>query len=286
MTYGQLKFRLVKQFPGVDLTLIEGWINDRYAEVLGELPWSRQNVQAILETTAPYKTGTVAVTQGSAAVTLTGGTFTTQMSGRSIRAAADSAFYTFTFATGTTGTLDRPYEGTSAAAAGYSIFQNIYPLPANCRLLKDDAFSSVYGEMRRFSDGELDESDPSRVMTGTPTVWASFMDDSSTPPKMQVELWPIPDKALGIPFTYGADADYLSDTSIILKAWMQPAALVEGVTAKIKRHLEDYAGAQLAMLDAKNALANMRTSEAQGMAPAVMKLDSYYTSHRAKRYRR
>jgi hypothetical protein len=272
-------------FPGVSLDLIEGWCNDWYAAILGELPWSRLNVQSRLLTTAPYSAGTAAVVGGSAAIAGVGTTWVTEMSGRAFRVAGRSEFYEFTWLTATTGTLDRPYEGTTSATAGYSIFQNVYPLPADCRLVNDDAFSDMYGPMVRFTHGELNESDPSRIQTGTPRAWASYMDDSSTPPRMQVEIWPIPDVAIGIPFTYVGDAAPLTDTSTILQVWMQPTALVEGIVAKVKAHLKDYPGAQLAMLAAKSALQNMRTSEAQGMAPAQMKLDSYYTRHRANRWR-
>lgn len=286
MTYGQLKLRMTQMFPSVSLDIIEGFIGDRYAEILGELPWSRQDVQGIVLTSAPYKTGQATVTQGSAAISLSGGTWTSDMSGRAFRVSPRSEFYEFTFIAGTTAGLDRNYEGPSSTTAGYSIFQQVYPLPAACRLLHDDAFSSPFGEMRRTTHGELNQSDPQRVLNGTPRMWASYMDDTSTPPRMQVELYPVPDTAVGIPFTYSADAGELdpSNTSLILQVWMQPAALVEGTIAKLKRHLRDYTGAQLAAVDAAAALKNMRTSEAQGMAPAQMQLDSYYTRHRSKRW--
>jgi hypothetical protein len=138
--------------------------------------------------------------------------------------------------------------------------------------------------MRRFSHAQLDLSDPSRLTSGTPTGWASYMDDSSTPPRLQVEFYPVPDTAIGIPFTYVADADALSATSTILQVWIEQTALVEGVVGKIKRHLKDYAGATLAAADAKNALQNMRNSEAQGLGPTQMQMDRYYTRHRFKRW--
>lgn len=284
MTYGQIRFQITKAFPKVDPDLIEGWINQRYDEIMGELPWTRLHVQSVLQTVAPYATGTVLVTLGSAALVLTSGTWTALMSGRSFRIAGRSESYTFTRVTNTTGTLDRAYEGPTAATAAYSIFDNVYALPSDCRLLEDDAFVSQLGPMRRFSRGELDVSDPLRQGTGTPQAWASRMDDSSTPPNMQVELYPVPNKAIGIPFTYVMDASPLTAASSILQVWIQSAALIEGTTAKIKAHLRDYAGAQYHTATAKSALANMRTSEAQGMGPAIFQLDGYYTSHRRKRW--
>jgi len=281
MTYGELKLRLTQMFPTVGLDLIEGWVNDRYAEVLGELPWSRQNFTLTLATIAPYATGTAAVTLGSQNVTLTGGTWVTGMTGRAFRASGRNEYYEFTYVSATTGTLDRPYEGPTSAAAGYKIFPLTYALPSDCRLLADDAFSPL----RRFSHGELNETDPTRVATGKPFAWASYMDDSSIPPLMQVELYPIPDTAIGIPFTYAGDAGDLIATSSIIQVWMQPTALIEGIVARVKRHLTDYAGSDRAEAAAKSALKNMRTSEAQGMAPAQMALDRYYTAHRRRRCR-
>ena len=108
LTYGQLKFRLTKQFPGVDLDLIEGWIDDRYAEILGELPWSRQNVQSVLQTVAPYSTGTVTLAAGSNTVSLTGGAFTASMTGMAFRVTGEDDIYGFTYVDATDGLLDRP----------------------------------------------------------------------------------------------------------------------------------------------------------------------------------
>lgn len=280
MTFGQVKHRLTQMFPSVSLDLIEGWVNDRYSEILGELPWTRQNLTVTLAINAPYTTGTVAVAIGGTAVTLTGGTWDSTMDRRGFRVTGRNEFYAFTFLTSTTGTLDRAYEGPTVTAAGYSIFQNIYQLPSDCRMLDDDAFP----RMQRFTHGQLNQTDPFRLAKGTPAGWASYMDDSSTPPLMQVEIYPIPDKAIAIPFTYGGDAGNLSATATILQVWIQPTALIEGAVARIKRHLKDYVGSDRAELAAKNALHNMRTSEAQGMAPAQMQMDAYFTRHRAKRW--
>ena len=284
MTYGDVKFRLVKAFPGVDADLIEGWISDRYYEILAVLPWTRLSVEAVLQTTAPYATGTVAVTLGSANITLTSGTWTTGMSGRAFRVGTRNEFYEFLYVSATTATLDRVYEGPTAAAAGYQIFQHVYPLPTDCRLLEDDAFNTFeLGEIRRMSRGQLNASQPFSNSYGTPQIWASYMEDGSTPPRMQIELYPIPNLAVGIPFNYVAEGPALTDTSQILQVWMQPAALIESVTASIKAHREDYSGAQFHEMRAAAALKAMIGTEAQGMAKTRLQLDDYYTSYRNRR---
>jgi len=91
---------------------------------------------------------------------------------------------------------------------------------------------------------------------------------------------------MAIPFEYVAEADSLNSTGTILQIWMQPSALIEGVVARIKRHLKDYPGAQLAAAAASDALKTMRRAEAHVMGPAHMQLDSYFTSHRSKRWSR
>lgn len=288
MTLGTLKLRMLKQFPGLDLDILEGFISDRHSEILQELPWVRQNAMAVLQTTAPYATGTVLVTLGSASITLTSGTWITGMTGRAFRVTGRNEFYEFTYVSSTTATLDRVYEGATAAAATYKIFQAVYPMPANCRILADDAFSTTsIGPLDRLSRGQLNLAAPTRAEYGTPAYWSSYMDDSSSPPRMQVELYPIPDTAVGIPFEYTAEISVPSATGASFVPWMEPAtALVEGVIAKIKAHLKDYVGAQLAIAEAAKALKTMRGNEAERMGPAAMTMDPYYTSHRTKRWTR
>jgi hypothetical protein len=468
MTYGQLKIRFVKAYPGVDLELIEGWIGDVYADILHELPWQRQNVTGVLQTLAPYATGTVACTTGSNAIQGAGTAWTPAMSGMQIRmtnpnaipdsegdddggsdftdddivvASPDDDIYTFTYVGATSGTLDRPYEGTGAATAieniaggstsgtvatvditdtdgfavgclvnvagaspiglnvtgaaitavvsnvsisyanttpaapvlaqgtisaiavqnitggstsgtvatvnvpstsgfivgglvnvagaspvgvnvagaaitavgatsisyanstaagailaqgtisgpglAYSIFQSIYTMPANCRLLDDNAFSQFsLGPLLRMDWSQLNQADPSRSQTGTPGYWATSMDDDSTPPNMQVELYPVPDQVYALPYKYQAEGPALTGTSVTLLAWLQPGALIEGVTAKIKAHLKDIPGAQFALACYNRALKTMRGAEAQGMAPANMQLSGFYIAHRWKRWNR
>src|ERR1035438_4587926 len=248
-----------------------------------------------LQTTAPYSTGTVAVVNGSNAITLSGGTWTAAMSGMKFYlvappAAIDSPYpdpavgpiYTFTFVTGTTGTLDRAYGEATNTAAPYSIFQHIYTLPANCGLLRDDAITNSFGTMKRFSWGQLNDGDATRSQTGEPWSWASHMDDASTPPNMRVEVYPVPDAVYTLPLEYTAEVVPLGSTSTILQVWVQPAALIEGATSKIKAHLKDYPGAQFHMATAEKALNEMRRAEAQGMGPAQMQLSPYFTAYRSR----
>ena len=97
-TYGEIRFRLSKlaRAQGVDLDLLDGWIQDRYLEILDALPWQRLEKQATLQTTAEYDTGTCDVTNGSTSITGTGTTWTTGMTGRLMRINNEETFYLFT----------------------------------------------------------------------------------------------------------------------------------------------------------------------------------------------
>lgn len=287
MTYGQLKFRLTKAFPGVDADLIEGWIGDCHQEILGMLPWSRLDVQAILLTTAPYSAGTVAVTQASNAIALTGGTWTAAMTGTAFRVTGDDDEYEFTLGgSATSGTLDRPYTAASNAAAGYSIYQAVYPMPADCRFLDEAAFNSFErGRIRKLPIERGQRSLVDGEWTGVPAIWWPYMDNSSTPPQMQVKLYPIPDQVYGIPFTYCAEAPNPTTTSYTMLPWIQPAALIEGTTAKIKRHLKDYAGAQIHKAAFGDAVGVMMAEESYRRGPVQMQVGEYYTRHRMRRCR-
>lgn len=292
MTLGVLRFRLTKAFPGVDSDLIEGWIEDVYNEILAVLPWERTIVHSVLNTVAPYREGTVSMTKGSNAATLTGGVWTTDMTGRAFRVTPRDEFYEFTYGPGSTaGMLDRPYEGPTGTGLPYMIFQTVYPLPVDVRFVPDDAFGSfiptwTYGPVQRITHSEMRSLgvafDQSAYGWG-PFRWASYMDDNGTPPRIQIQLWPIPTASIGIQMSYYAEAPDLSDTNQVVQAWIRPSALIEGVTARIKRHLLDYNGAREHELLYKSAINLMMGEEAHRIGSVTMRLSDYYTSYRSRR---
>jgi len=285
MTYGQIKFRLTKAFPGVDADLIEGWILDTHAEILGMLPWTRLYVQSVLTTTAPYSTGTVSVQNGSSAITLTGGAWTGSMNGLEFRVTGDSDVYQFTQTGDSTGVLDRPYAGTTNASAGYAIYQSVYPMPANCRHLDDDSFAGMsrlatQEGQNALAAGMAPDVAADSPQTGRPVAWWPYMDDASIPPQLQVRVFPVPDKVYAIPCSYIAEAAAPGATSFTLLPWLQPAALIEGATAKISKHLKDTGGYQAAKAEFKDAMRVMITQEANRVGSIQLRLGGHYTRGR------
>lgn len=284
MTYGELRLRLTKLAPGIDLELIDGWLQDRYTEILDRLPWQRIRATAILMTTAPYKTGAAAVSQGSQDVYVNGGAWDGSMTGRVFRVTNDDPFYEFTWIDAAHGALDRPYEGVSNAAAEYAIYQSIYPLPPDCRII--ESMTGPLGEVDQLSPPQLSVTAPSRNTFGTPQIRVPYMDDASSPPRMQVELYPIPDAAVGLELTYIAEVSAPGSTGLSLLPWVRPAALIEGVMADVKRHLGDFSSTDRHEMRFKELVSEMMLNEAMRNGATRMQVADRFMAHRVKRWSR
>ena len=107
---------------------VKQWINQAQDEIQAFFNWPFLVTQDWIQTVAEYTTGTgsINVTNGSASISGTGTSWTAAMTGRKFRIISDNEWYTFTFVTDTTATLDRVYEGTTSTTADYSLFKDIY----------------------------------------------------------------------------------------------------------------------------------------------------------------
>lgn len=286
LTFGEIRFQCQKRFPGVDPDVLDSLINERYRRVLRRGDWQRLKVQAVLQTVEPYETGTLAVAKGSTALVGTDTVWTDAMSGRAIRIANGEEYYQFTRTAGTTGTLDRAYEGEDETAATYSIWQNIFPLPADLFVLHSMRVLGYPADLDQVSQEQLDERDPNRASEGTPNCYSPHMDDASTPPRMQVEVFPIPDEAIAIPFWYTQDPTLFSasGTALFVAAWLEPAAIYDGVEADVRRLEKDYAGFDRAEALFNVHLIEMFGAEARRRGPQSIKMHPQYTRHNRRRW--
>lgn len=227
-TFGEIRFRLSKLVPGVDLDLLDGWIMDRYQEILDTLPWSRLEAVVAIQSPAEYATGTLTATAGSTSITGAGTTWTTAMTGRIIRIANRPEYYGFTRVSDTTATLDRAFEGETAAGLTYQVDQNVFPLPSDARIVNGVSFHFGGRQLVKKSLGELNETAPNRTLYGEPLYWAPYMDAYTDPPVPQIELYPIPDElwTFAVQFTADAAAADAATPSATVLPWLRPAALV------------------------------------------------------------
>lgn len=138
--------------------------------------WSYRRRETAIQTVAPYSTGTVTVTSGSATLVGSGTTWTSAMVGRAIRVAGDPAYlFVAAVASATSLTLGDPqansitWPGATAAAQTYSIFQHQYALPTDVDLvLLPNRNWPIIEKWRDF----FDRLDPARTSTGDPIYYA------------------------------------------------------------------------------------------------------------------
>lgn len=284
-TFGEIRFALHKEFPGLDQDLLDLWIVERYRDILQALAWRRLRVQSVIQTPAAYDTGTVSVTEGSDTVTLSDGTWTSAMTGRTFRVAGENEYYQFTYVGASSGTLDRNYEGDDDTAAEYKIAQSVYVLPPDCRELHSIRVLGAPRDLDQWSQEMLDEAAPHRSAYGKPVAYAPHMENASSPSRQQVELYPIPDDVYGLPFWYTQEPTLFtaSDTSDFFAPWLLPNALIEHVRSIALRKEKDYTGAQFATAEAARAFATMRATEARRIGSTPMKMAPKFTRHRIER---
>lgn len=275
-TLGDARFRIAKTpgGEGVDQDYLDSVINEVYATILRSYPWKRLTVTTTLQTTAIYDTGTVAVTNGANTVVLTSGTFTSAMTGRDFRVDGNNEFYTFTFVDATNGTIDRNYEGTTATAGTYRIFKRIYALASTVSVVQSLKVFGLDADLDETDQEQLDEMDASRLTYGRPETFALFDDDASTPPVSQIELWPIPEDAEGLPLRYTKAPPVLSVPSDNILPWVSYECLIAGVKAELGIGSEDKF---LILLRAAQSEENRR------IQPQQIKMADRFVRHREER---
>jgi hypothetical protein len=303
MTYGQIKLQLQKQLPGVDLELIEGWIQGRYTRILDSMSWKRQEAESVIQAPFSYAVGTLTATQGSVVITsddlTTPTVFTAAMDGRTIRIGNTNEYYQFTYVSPTVGNLDRGYEGPDTTAASYRIDQAIFLMPSNARIIRQ--VTPLHNKNRPLDivpPSELNRLASGRTTYGTPQWAAATWDNFSDPPQLQLELYPIPDcpdststvLSWAIDYIY-EEAELDSDaTTVSLKPFVRPACLMEGVKADAMRPRPNWAGDLNAAMayetEYEKLLGQMQMINAQQRGPQYIQLADNLKRRARPRYGR
>ncbi len=285
MTYGQLRLQVTQENPGIPLEKVDGWLQDRYTEILDRLEWKRTEAESVIVSPASYQTGTLAATQGSNAITGTGTTWTAAMNGRMIRIDDSSEYYQFTYLTATTATLDRGWEHPDTTVSTYRIDQAVFLLPADCRILKGvRSLHDWEPPLARVTPGELDRISGQRRSYGSPTKYAPTWDNFSDPPIMQVELSPVPDspntasETLSFVVIYDFDSSLIApgSTSSSLLPWVRPAALKAGVRSSRFRDLKDWTSAAAEQAEMDRLVAIMARVNAAQIGPEQIRTAPEY----------
>lgn len=276
---GDIRGNLLKVYPGTDLDLLTSYINTRYRGILACYPWTRLEATAILQTVVKYDTGTIALSVGATALTGTGTTWTAAMTGRRIRIDGRNEWYTFSYLSATTGTIDRAYEGTTLTVGTYRIWQPIYSLPSDLDVLESILVPYTHMDLDPRSQEDIDKSDPSRLIYGRPTVYSPTSDDVNN--LSEVELYPGPENAEGYPIRYRKVISDLVSSEDTLLPWVDANAVFYGAHADLEIAVRDQpAKAQFWEAKASTLVQNMMREDSQRRAPQQMKMADRFTSHR------
>lgn len=283
-TMGELRSRLAKTpiGVGVDLDLITGFINQRMEDICRGYPWTRLNKTTMLQTIAEYNTGTITIAFNSTSGTGSGTTFTSAMTGRLIRPGNLREFYTFTYVSATSFTVDRPYEDSNGITAGaYRIWQPFYEMPSDLAELTSLRDIQLGWKLEEWARARLDEIAPARDEYDNPAIYVPAGDSST--PLARIELYPGPTRFQGYPLEYRAKAPTVSATADVFPDWMSIPALYEGVIADLYG-LADRQGERQAQEQVFGAkLLQMQQEDARRMPADRMKTSDNYTDHRRAR---
>lgn len=309
MTWGQLRLQLQISAPGVSLDLLDEYLNGRYEQILEETDWIGLKGHSTIQTTAAIQTGTVTLTVGSTGVTGASTAWSSGITGMRLYRPGDTIYYTVTYVSATSLTLDRAYEGvgtenagTVYSAAQYVLMQHIYALPSDLGSVVEISNPVSGFPLNQMSKSQLDVSAGPRTLIADPGAFAIYDDspEASPPVVHQIEFYPPPLHSRGYPLAYSRNANrfdgssttlsplpFVSNSSLLLgsradaEAYMASRAAERGDTAVASAHLA------LAMkYEAKfeDEIGRMLQDEhAQRRPKVAMKMADRFTRHRSAR---
>ena len=199
LTYGELKREIMLLSGNQVNDLAAGeFLKHELNRLVEDHNWSSLHERAVLVTTALKSDGTVTLTT-SRTLTGTGTAFVSEDIGSDIRVGPDAGYYRITGVNATTQvlTLAQPYAGSVFTAESYVIFRRIYSLATDFRKFLSIPFNRRLVEI---TPKDLDRIDPERTWFGDPLrfAYAGVTSEGVT----RVELHPIPNTVIGLPYSY------------------------------------------------------------------------------------
>lgn len=301
-TWGQLRLILSTSSPDVSLDLLDSYLNTRYSSVLSATDWLGLKGHATVSSTSAYQSiaDSVTLTVGSNAVTGAATAWTSAITGQNFYRPGDTALYVATYVSGTSLTLDRPYEGlgldpagTVYAASPYVFMQNVYSLPADCNAIVTVLNPVTNAPMHGMTKDELDRSAGARTFVADPTTWAEYDDSAepvppaSTPSVLhRIEFYPPPLRARGFALEYLRNPYPFDGTNTQRSPlpFVTDKVLLEGARADIATAAGGMAMAMKYEGSFERELARMLLVEhAQRRVKAPVQMASRFTRHRLAR---
>lgn len=278
-TLGQMREQLTK-LPcgaGIDPILLNGYVNRRIELICQSRPWTRLHRDSdILTTIANYTTGTVSIAIGATSGTGSGTTFTPQMTGYRLRIANLIDWYTFTYVSATSFTIDAPYLGdtsttpSDAVDATFTLWQPVIQLPANLAEIRSIQNPAIAWNMTEQSQDWLDDLDPSRLRYGFPKTYVPFEQTSGD--VAQIELYPGPIIEQRLPFKWKTQPPVLVNSSDIFPSWISTMAIFHGVQADLYEAADDQNRSLVQEQKFDRAVMVMASEDARRMPSGEIKI--------------
>jgi hypothetical protein len=286
-TLGEFQIRVGKTpiGAGVDAEVLRGYINDTIERICRSRPWTRLDKQSTLQTIAAYRAGTVSIAVGATAGTGSSTVFTSAMTGRLIRIVNLLEFYTFTYVSATSFTIDRPYEGAvDAVGATFIIWQPIVELPSDVAEIKSLRNPDLGIDMNERPREWLDRNAASRLLIDSPRLYVPAEDSANK--LAQIELYPGPLDAMGLPMEYRAKPPRFAstdDTDVEFPDWISIPAVYAGVMAAL--YDDDGNNAQSIAWEQKFGarVMEMAGEDARKMPVSETRIADRYARHRVMR---
>ena len=207
--------KFLNDTSAVTLALLKKFANRAYRDAWTRHPWTERHKQAFLPMLAPYSTGTVAVTNNSTTVTLTGGTWPTDVASAGYKFALSVNGEWYGVATRSSGTvilLDRVYLGTTDADTTYIVYCDVYALATDVGSLLMNQFAVHkigYGGSLPFSRARAENEWGFPTGTGTPCAFI-LHDRPSTAYRIRVGPQVPSDASFAVRYSYLKDITELS----------------------------------------------------------------------------
>lgn len=199
---------MIASSPQISVADLNTIIKHTHRQLGTQYQWSYRKRDKVLQTVAPYSTGTVTVTAGSGTVTGASTVWTAAMVGRQMRISGENTFFwivsvntgaqTLVLGDGTLTTVT--WVAASGGLKTYTIFQDQYAVPSDVAVI---LYSVRDWPMSETSEGEVDAEDPMRTSSGTPDRWYwARANIASQVESRFVGLWPVPSAALILRMPY------------------------------------------------------------------------------------
>jgi hypothetical protein len=228
MTWGQIREAVQIKHPSASFDELQLWMHEAYDAVLLARDWTLLKSQWHYPTPAAYEAGTVAVVQGSSTIDGTGTAWTAEMDKRTIRIGNDPELYQFTFLTATQATLDRPYNGTTAATQTYLLVQRELILPGNMRFLQHVYNPRISSEP--ITEKTRAELSARPLVVGEPLYYALDLVEGTDPPYQRILIEPVPQTAGEIIISFIRTAVRFNgrNSTQYPEPWVNPWAIIKG----------------------------------------------------------